>query len=93
MVGGAHCERNYTSQVVMHGATLVVRIIGTMLVLSTRRVRMMMVNVSDPATLAEVDSNVLHALQGMLDMDADQRHDASGLGKHKESQEQRTKAP
>jgi hypothetical protein len=85
-------DRNHTSQVVMQRATLIVWIIGTMLVLSVLVAGMMMVDVIDAAALAQVGSNILLGLQGMLNVSADQWHDARGLGQHEERQEERTKA-
>jgi hypothetical protein len=79
--------------VVVQGATLVIRITGTMLMLSTMVSKMMIVDVTHPAALAEVGSNILLVLQRMLDVDADQRHDAGSLGQHEEPQQQGTKAP
>jgi hypothetical protein len=64
-------NRNHTGQVVMQGATLIVWIIGTMLVLSAIVAGMMMVDVIDAAALAQVGSNILPGLQGMLNMGAD----------------------
>jgi hypothetical protein len=55
----------------MQGATLIVWIIGTMLVLSAIVAGMMMVNVIDAAALAQVGSNILLGLQSMLNMGAD----------------------
>ena len=88
----AGCDRDHTRQVVMQGATLVVRIIGAMFMLATIVMGMMMVDMSDLAAFTDVGSDILLVLEGVLDMDADQRHDACGLGEHKEPQEQRTKA-
>lgn len=76
----------------MQGATLIFRIIGAMFMLATIVMGMMMVYMSDPAALTEVGSDVLLVLEGVLDMDADQWHDARGLGEHEEPQKQRTKA-
>ena len=45
------------------------------------------------AACGEVSRNVPLALEGMLDMDADQRHNAGSLGPQKQPQEERTKAP
>jgi hypothetical protein len=87
------CNRNHTSQVVMQGATLIVWIIGTMLVRSAIVAGMMMVDVIDAAALAQVGSNILLGLQNMLNVRADQRHNARDLGQHEERQEERTKAP
>jgi len=52
----------------------------------------MMVHVIAAATFGQVGSNIPFALEGMLDVDADQRHDAGGLGPKKQPQEERTEA-
>jgi len=54
----------------MQGTTLVVRIIGIVIVLSATVMGVVMVHVIDAAALGEVSSNILFALEGMLDMDA-----------------------
>jgi hypothetical protein len=77
----------------MQDATLIVWIIGTMLALSAIVAGVMMVDVIDAAALAQLNSNILLGLQGMLNMGADQRHNARDLGQHEETQEERTKAP
>jgi hypothetical protein len=64
-------NRNHARQVVMQGATLIVGITGTMLVLSAIVAGMMMVNVIDAAALAQIGSNILLGLQGVLNMGAD----------------------
>jgi hypothetical protein len=92
MLAWAARDCEHTSQVVMQGATLIVRIVGPMFVLATIVVGMMVVYVSDPTGLTEVGSNILLILEGMLDMDAGQRQDAHCLGEHKKPQEQRAKA-
>jgi hypothetical protein len=74
---------------VVQGATLVIRITGIMLMLSAIVSKMMIVDVAHPAALAEVGSNILLVLQ----MDADQRDDAGGVGQHEEPQQQGTEAP
>jgi hypothetical protein len=61
--------------------------------LSTLVMNMMMVQVSDPAGLGHVGSNILVILEGVLDMGGDQRHDTGDLGQQKESQERRTETP
>jgi len=78
---------------VVQGTTLIVRIVAAVLVLSTIMMDVMMVDVSDPAGLGQVGRNVLLILEGVLDMDADQRHDTASLGQQKEPQERRTKTP
>ncbi len=45
------------------------------------------------AAFGQVSSNIPLALEGMLDMNAYQRHDAGSLGPQKQPQEERTKAP
>jgi hypothetical protein len=85
-------DRDHTSQVVVQSTTLIGRIIGTMLVLSIV-MGMMMMHVFDAAAFIAVSSDILLVLEGMLDMGADQRHDARSLGEHKKPQEQRTDAP
>jgi len=72
----------------MQGTTLIIRIIGSVFVLSIRVMGMMMVHVIDFAVLAKVDGDILLVLEGMLDMDADQRHYAGCLGQYKKPQEQ-----
>jgi len=69
----------------MQGTTLITRIIGPVFVLSIRVMDMMMVHVIDSAALAKVGGDILLVLEGMLDMDADQRHYASCLGQYKKS--------
>jgi hypothetical protein len=64
-----------------------------MLMLSAIVSKMMIVDVAHPAALAEVGSDILLVLQRMLDMDADQRDDAGGVGQHEEPQQQGTEAP
>jgi len=86
-------NREHTSQVVVQGATLIVRIVGAMFVLSTIMVGVMMVDVSDRAGPGEVSSNVLHVLEGVLDMGADQRHNARRLSQKQKPEEERTKTP
>jgi hypothetical protein len=56
---------------VMQGTTLIVRIIRIMFVLSADATGVVMVDVINLATLAEVGSDILFVLEGMLDMDAD----------------------
>ncbi|HMA70591.1 MAG TPA: hypothetical protein VKP67_03745 [Xanthobacteraceae bacterium] len=67
----------------MQSTTLIVRVSAAVLVLSAAVVDVMMVHVSDFATLTKVGSYILLVLEGMLDMDADQRHHAGGLGEKK----------
>ncbi len=64
-----------------------------MLVLSAIVMDVVMVDVSDPASLCQVGSNILLILEGVLDMGADQRHDSGGLGQQKKPQEPWTKTP
>jgi hypothetical protein len=80
--------------VVVQGTALIVRIAAIMLVrLSTLVMNMMMVQVSDPAGLGHVGSNILVILEGVLDMGDQQRHDTGDLGQQKESQERRPEMP
>jgi len=76
---------------VVQGTTLIVRIIATMFVLSPIVMVVMTVHVSDSACLGQVGSNILFGLEGVLNMNAGQRHDARRLGQQKEAQERRTK--
>jgi len=69
----------------MQGTTLITRIIGPVFVLSISVMGMMMVHVVDPAAVAKVGGDILLVLEGMLDMDADQRHYAGCLGQYKKS--------
>jgi len=71
----------------MQGATLIVRVSAAVLVLSAIVAGVMIVHVSDFAALTEVGSDILLVLEGMLDMDADQRHHASSLGQKKQTQQ------
>jgi hypothetical protein len=88
---GAACDREHASQVMVHGTTLIVRIIATVFVLSGIVMDMMMVDVSDPSGLSKVGGNILFALEGVLDLGANQRRDTDDLGQQKEPKEQRTK--
>jgi len=45
------------------------------------------------ATFGQVSRNIPFALEGMLDVDPDQWHDAGSLGPQKQPQEERTEAP
>ncbi len=78
---------------VVQGTTLIVWIVGIVFVLATIVVRVMMVHVIDPAAVGKVSCNILLALEGMLDMCADHRHNARCLGQQNKPQEQRTKPP
>jgi hypothetical protein len=78
---GAARNREHTSQVVVQGTALIVRIIGTVLVLFAILMGVMMMHVPDPAALGRVGSNILLVLECILDMDADQWHDTRRLGK------------
>ncbi len=64
-----------------------------MFVLGTISVSVMMVHVGDPAAFSKVGSNVLLALEGMLNMDADQRNDGNCLGQQNEPEEKGTRSP
>jgi hypothetical protein len=77
---------------VVQGATLIAWITAAVLVL-TIMTGVMMVHVIAAATFGQVGSNIPFALEGMLDVDADQRHHAGSLGPKKQPQEKRTKAP
>jgi hypothetical protein len=76
---------------VVQGTTLIAGITAAVLVL-TIMTRVMMVHVV-AATFGQVSRNIPVALEGMLDVDADQRHHAGSLGPQKQPQEERTKAP
>jgi hypothetical protein len=67
----AFCDQDNASQVMVQGATLIVRISGAMLVLSAVVMSVMMVHMIDFAARTEIDSNILLILEGMLDMDGD----------------------
>jgi hypothetical protein len=87
-------KRKHASQVVVQGTALIVGIAAIMLVrLSTLVMDVMMVDVSGPAGLGHVGSNILVILEGVLDMGADQRHDTGDLGQQQEPQERRTETP
>jgi hypothetical protein len=73
-------NREHTSEVVVQGTTLIVRIIGTVLALSAVVMGVMMMHVLNVAAIGQVGSNILLVLECMLEMDADQRHDAADLG-------------
>ena len=45
------------------------------------------------AALGQVSRNIPFALEGMLDVDADQWHNAGSLGPQKQPQEERTQGP
>jgi hypothetical protein len=77
---------------VVQGTTLIAGITAAVLVL-TIMTGVMMVQVIAAATFGPVSSNIPFALEGMLDVDADQRHDAGSLGPQKQPQEERTQAP
>jgi len=64
-----------------------------MFMLSPIVMSVMMVDVRDLSGLRQVGSNILLVLEGMLDMDSDQRHDASRLGQKQQPQEHRSKTP
>jgi hypothetical protein len=66
--------------VVVQGATLIALIIGTMFVLAAIVMGVVMVHMIDPAAVGQIGSDVLLVLEGMLEMHADQRHNACGLG-------------
>jgi hypothetical protein len=53
----------------------------------------MVVHVTAAATLGQVSRNIPFALEGVLDVEADQWHDAGSLGPQKQPQEDRTDAP
>jgi hypothetical protein len=76
---------------VVQGTTLIAGITAAVLVL-TIMMGVMMVHVN-AAALGHVSSDISFALEGMLDVDADQRHDAGSLGPKKQPEEERTKAP
>jgi hypothetical protein len=65
---------------VVQGATLIIWIGAAVFVPTTVVVGVMMVDVTDLSAFGEVGNNVLLALEGMLNMYADQWHDAHHLG-------------
>jgi hypothetical protein len=77
---------------VVQGTALIAGIAATVLVL-TVMTGVMVVHVIAAATLGLVGRNILIALEGVLDVDADQWHDAGSLGPQKQPQEDRTDAP
>jgi hypothetical protein len=64
----------------MQGATLIARIVGTMFVSVAIVMGVVMVHVIDSAAIGQVGSDILLVLEGMLEMHADQRHNACRLG-------------
>jgi hypothetical protein len=78
---------------VVQGATLVIRIIRAVFMLSTSLMSMMMVRMIDFAAATNVGSDILLVFESMLYMNSDQRHDPRSLDAQKEPQEQRTKTP
>jgi hypothetical protein len=77
---------------VVQGTALIAGIAAAVLVL-TVMTGVMVVRVIAAATFGEVSRNIPFALEGMLDVDADQWHDAGSLGPQKQPQEDRTDAP
>ena len=84
-------DRDHTSQMVVQGTALIAGVTAAVLVL-TIMTGVMMVRVI-AAALGQVSRNIPFALEGMLDVDADQWHYAGSLGPQKQPQEERTKAP
>jgi hypothetical protein len=76
----------------VQGTALIAGIAAAVLVLTIMR-GVMMVHVIAVAAFGQVGSNIPFALEGMLDVDADQWQDAGGLGPEKQPQEERTEAP
>jgi hypothetical protein len=76
---------------VVQRTALIAGITAAVLVL-TIMTGVMMVHVIAAATFGQVGSNIPFALEGMLDVDADQWHYAGSLGPQKQPQEERTKA-
>src|SRR6266446_6154812 len=89
--GCAARDRDHTSQMVVQGTALIAGIAAAVLVL-TIMTGVMMVHVIAAAAFGQVGSNIPFALEGMLDVDADQWHLAGGLGPKKQPQEERTEA-
>jgi hypothetical protein len=87
--GCAARDRDHTSQMVVQGTALIAGIAAAVLVL-TIMTGVMMVHVIAAAAFGQVGSNIPFALEGMLDVDADQWHYAGGLGPKKHPQEERT---
>jgi hypothetical protein len=77
---------------VVQGTALIAGIAAAVLVL-TVMTGVMVVRVIAAATLGEVSRSIPLALEGVLDVDADQWHDAGSLGPQKQPQEDRTDAP
>jgi hypothetical protein len=77
---------------VVQGTALIAGIAAAVLVL-TVMTGVMVVRVIAAATLGPVSRNIAFALEGVLDMDDDQWHDAGSLRPQKQPQEDRTDAP
>jgi hypothetical protein len=77
---------------VVQGTTLIAGIAAAVLVL-TIMAGVMMVHMIAAAAFGRVGSDIPFALEGVLDVDADQRHHAGSLRPQKQPQEKRPKAP
>jgi hypothetical protein len=84
-------DRDDARQMVVQGTALIAGITAAVLVL-TVMTGVMMVHVVAVAAFGPVSSNIPFALEGMLDVDADQRHHAGSLRPQKQPQEERTKS-
>ena len=67
----------------MQGAALIVGVGGTMIVVATTVVDMMVVGVIRDAGAGDIFGDVLFARDDVLEVDADQRHNACDLGHEK----------
>ena len=77
----------------MQGAALIVGVGGTMIVVATTVVDMMVVAVSRGAGAGDIFGDVLFARDDMLEMDADQRHNAREIGQNEQPQKPWRKTP
>jgi len=64
----------------MQGAALIVEVGGTMIVVATTVVDMMVVGVIRDAGAGDIFGDILFARDDMSEMDADQRHNARDIG-------------
>jgi hypothetical protein len=65
---------------VVQRAALIAWITGTVFMLATIMMGVVMVHVIDATAFSEIGSNILLVLHDMLNMYADQRHNAHSLG-------------
>lgn len=76
----------------MQCATLIVGIGGSMVVIATNSVDMVVVGVIGDAGAGDVLRDVLFARQDMLEMNGGQRHNADDLSNHEKPQKPATKS-